>query len=647
MSYNINKTDGSLLVELVDGTINTTSTDLTLVGRNYKGFGEFINENFVQLLENFASSNAPANPINGQLWYDTSTERLKIYNGSEFRVAGGPIISDTQPNMVAGDLWIDNAQQKLYFYDGVTAPVLVGPTYTKGQGKTGFEAYTMVDTSNQTRTVLLLYIGGVLAGIHSRFEFTPAARYVVAPFTTGRVIKVGFNPVDEDNFKYQGKSTSAEALVDISGNEFTSNDFVRTNERDESNNPVEQNMLGNLFVKGSEGVKVGIGDTVYAHFKTPVTGTTTVIETQESNKDLSLRVRKGSDFVDAIKIDTSESSVGIFQSNPSYNLDVTGDGRFTENLIVEGNLTVQGDASYFNVSTLRVEDKNIELGLLDDSTEGDDSNADGGGIILRSSGGSKDIVWDLSTRCWTINQSVNLEAEKDYRIENAVVLTKTQLGQTVTSAPGLISVGSLTSLSVIGDLTLSSNIVNAGPMTIDTGGTITISSQLITGLDTVAQLDSGYVAGGDPTDATSKAYVDREISTIPTTFSLDITGFTSPNPSGVGDGPIADVKNVLNDIAPVTSVNNGAIAKVHCVSYASATVSGINVTVTTDPDTSGTLTKSYVAVDSGGTKNESAVQDIAATNTTAGTIALTPSRYTMTFTVRSGAWDHDNTSVYT
>jgi hypothetical protein len=92
MSYKLNKTDGELLVELADGQIDTTTTDITLVGRNYKGFGEFINENFIKMVENFASTAAPGNPLLGQLWYDTSEERLKIYNGETFRSAGGPIL---------------------------------------------------------------------------------------------------------------------------------------------------------------------------------------------------------------------------------------------------------------------------------------------------------------------------------------------------------------------------------------------------------------------------------------------------------------------------------------------------------------------------------------------------------------------------
>ena len=117
MSYRINKTNGDLLVDLVDGQIDITSTSLTLVGRNYTGFGEFINENFVKLLENFSGTTAPGTPATGQLWFDTVGQRLRVYDGTTFKSAGGPIVQATQPNMVSGDLWIDSKNNQLYFYD--------------------------------------------------------------------------------------------------------------------------------------------------------------------------------------------------------------------------------------------------------------------------------------------------------------------------------------------------------------------------------------------------------------------------------------------------------------------------------------------------------------------------------------------------
>ena len=89
MSYKLNKTDGSLLTDLIDGQIDTSSTNLVLVGRNYEGFGEYINENFIKVLENFSNTSAPSKPIAGQLWWDSTSQKLQVYNGTAFQTAGG------------------------------------------------------------------------------------------------------------------------------------------------------------------------------------------------------------------------------------------------------------------------------------------------------------------------------------------------------------------------------------------------------------------------------------------------------------------------------------------------------------------------------------------------------------------------------
>ena len=148
MSYRINRTDGELLIDLTDGIIDSTTTDLTLIGKNYKGFGEYFNENFVKLLENFASTSQPTNPMVGQMWYDKQDARLKVYDGTVFKAASGSVVAASQPsNLTTGDIWIDNENNKLYLWDG-TDLVLVGPNYDAGQGKTGFETASQLDTTD-------------------------------------------------------------------------------------------------------------------------------------------------------------------------------------------------------------------------------------------------------------------------------------------------------------------------------------------------------------------------------------------------------------------------------------------------------------------------------------------------------------------
>src|SRR5210317_1344536 len=124
MSYTINFTDftnkGSLTVE--DNDINT-QTSLSLVGRNTTSYGVEFNQNFLKLLENFANSTSPSNPVEGQLWWDTTSGRegLKVYDGTQWIAAGGLKKADTSPEAsasVTGDLWVDTDNQQLYLYTG-------------------------------------------------------------------------------------------------------------------------------------------------------------------------------------------------------------------------------------------------------------------------------------------------------------------------------------------------------------------------------------------------------------------------------------------------------------------------------------------------------------------------------------------------
>jgi hypothetical protein len=173
MSYTIYKSNSTQLAQVLDGQIDQTTTNLTLVGKNTSSYGNYFNENFVYLLENFASTSAPSHPQTGQCWYDLNTNRLKVYDGNLFKVTGGALVSATVPaQLAAGDIWIDSQNQQMYFNDG-TETILAAPIYTKNQGTSGFKTYTILDLYSVPHTVLYFYLAGSLIGIHSLDTFTP------------------------------------------------------------------------------------------------------------------------------------------------------------------------------------------------------------------------------------------------------------------------------------------------------------------------------------------------------------------------------------------------------------------------------------------------------------------------------------------
>ena len=174
MAYKINNTFGTLLVTLADGTIDTTTTDLTLIGKGYAGFGEKLNENFISLLENFNNTSAPANKIQGQLWFDKTNQQLNVYTGTKFKPVGSPTPSTSQPtSAVLGDEWFDTSNKQYYIYDG-SAWTLIGPTTVAGTGVTTAVAETVEDNTGVNRDVLKFIANDAVVGVVSNLAFTPS-----------------------------------------------------------------------------------------------------------------------------------------------------------------------------------------------------------------------------------------------------------------------------------------------------------------------------------------------------------------------------------------------------------------------------------------------------------------------------------------
>ena len=194
MSYVINLPNGGTLCTILDGTVNNTASSLTLVGRNYAGYGEIIAEDLVALLVNFSNSVSPTAPNVGQLWYDTGNKTLKVWTAaSTWKNVGSCTSQATAPSTtVAGDLWWDSANKQLYCYDG-TSPfasagwILVGPGYSVIYGKSG-ALWEQISDGTTTFDVVSMYLDGTRTAIISSANFTPAT-----PITGFTTISAGWN----------------------------------------------------------------------------------------------------------------------------------------------------------------------------------------------------------------------------------------------------------------------------------------------------------------------------------------------------------------------------------------------------------------------------------------------------------------------
>jgi hypothetical protein len=209
MAYQVNRYNGSFLVSVADGTIDNT-TSIRFVGKNYAGYGQVQNENFLHLMENFAGASQPTKPVSGQLWYDSTDRKIKVYDGTRFRIVGGSTASATAPlGLSAGEFWFDSLAQQLYCWTG-SEFILVGPQNSTTLGETTITASTVKDSGNENRTIARIKAGGTDVAIFSKdtFVLSDADKALIPNF--GR-IKKGITLVGTDN--NEGVTTSASSAA--------------------------------------------------------------------------------------------------------------------------------------------------------------------------------------------------------------------------------------------------------------------------------------------------------------------------------------------------------------------------------------------------------------------------------------------------
>jgi len=290
MSYTINLTDGTIFAVVADGTINSDSSQV-LVGKNYAGYGEFLNENFIKSLENAANTSAPGAPLTGQLWYDKTNNIIKVYNGTLFKSISGAIASTSTPTSnVAGDLWMDTTNDQLKVYNG-SSFITIGPAFTSGEGTSGAIVTTITDNVASDHVVVQMFVNNTIVSIFSKdATFTPAS--AISGFAT---IGPGLNmSTTVSNAVFNGTATNADTLDTLNSTSFMRSDAATSN-----NTSISVLADTGLFVGADSDAKIS------------VSGTDVTIANQTSDGDMIFTVNDGGVTTEVVKLDGPTGTVGV------------------------------------------------------------------------------------------------------------------------------------------------------------------------------------------------------------------------------------------------------------------------------------------------------------------------------------------------
>jgi len=334
MPYIINFTDSEnkTPITVFDNT-SSNDTSLTFPGRNVTGYGQIIGENFLALLENFANASEPINPVEGQLWYDSSdgVQQLKIWNNTQWTAASGIQRGPTAPAVEEskiGELWVDTTKQQLNIFTG-NRWILVGPTESSIDGlRYGPSVEQISDTDDDIRVVLILYIADQPVAIVSKDSFTP--KITISGYSD---IRAGINvitPTDAAQIalfegglipKLVGTASNADAL-NIGGTEVPASLFLRS----DTTNTTE---FG-FNIRNNFGLTIGVDGSL--SISTSSTGARIYNATPGASLDLQLNRNS----VPSTILRVIDNTVGINKLDPNYELDVAGDIGLSGSLIIEG-----------------------------------------------------------------------------------------------------------------------------------------------------------------------------------------------------------------------------------------------------------------------------------------------------------------------
>lgn len=414
---------------------NNYSTSLDLIGPGYVNYGQDISQNFLKLLENFASPNPPVNAIKGQLWYDTSNPIrpvLRVNNGeitsNRWPSANGiyqqtvdPVLS-ASANIKTGDLWVDTQNNVVKLRSSTNTWLTVGPNIESGASRSGSEVKTLTSNTGTSYPVILNWVNGKVVEVISYNSFTPAS--VIEGFGS---IKTGNNLTSRVAARYNGIADSASALYISPGVTIPATGVLK------NTSTTPQTHFGTFVVESSNGLLV----------KNPVSKHTVNVYSTPSDAFVSYSKLTSSSMTVGIGTGTSylrftsSGKIGVNKQVPDIDatFDVNGTGKFT-NIITTGTITVGTDATIdgrVTTAMLTVTDSSYLLGPVTFGNTGES------GAIIQA---AENDVFDIGT------------ASKGFRslyVSQIYSSTGTiEIHGSVTTATQLLNAQDI---SIIGDLT--------------------------------------------------------------------------------------------------------------------------------------------------------------------------------------------------
>ena len=345
MPYTVNFTDkeNKTPITVFDNT-SSTDTSLKFPGRNITGYGQIIAENFLALLENFASADEPVNPIEGQLWYNSTDGVLQIWDNISWKAASGIQKGVNAPSVSTskvGELWVDTTNQQLRIFTG-TRWILVGPVESTVDGlRYGPVVEQVADSDNINRFILTFYVADIPVTIISKDSFIP--KTIISGFNTIRSGINIANPTTSAEIEefvgsflptLFGTATSSTALtvggVQIESGKFLRSDVVNTTERA-------------FNIRNNNGLTVGADGT----FNIGTTSTAAKIYNSAAGSSIDIQTNR--DGIPATILRISDNKIGINQATPSQALDIDGSLTLTGSIIVTNNTA----STNFNNGSLR------------------------------------------------------------------------------------------------------------------------------------------------------------------------------------------------------------------------------------------------------------------------------------------------------